>query len=342
MSIEEAEDGPDLSEGVRGDMARKIKKIVKENAKKLEELIDVFDEEVTSISKKTNDNASILQNKLELEQLRRSVKVVDITDPEQNRGVKRLETIKLTNRFITQLKMLRTAVPTRGRGKTTGSRIDPLRLHQVAVDDKIFSERTIETSGNNNKVEIILLVDASGSMGQYSGMGCTLYEATTSVTHKVFKALVTANVPTQAFGHTSYDSGYKCLIFKIVDSLSKNIDHRFELANGHYLSENLDGIAIEHIVKTQFHSDSKTKKILIVLSDGAPSAPSYSRKVGIPHTKLAIANARKAGVVVYSLSLTKSVVENNNEFYGKNFNIDASEDLDAGMTSLITQMVRRR
>jgi len=308
-------------------------------AEKLEKMAKEFANEFVKEFKKNERTETLGVNKYTLDELRKHLSIKEISEISVESLP--LRPINLTNRFVNLLKQMRTVLPQHGRGKLSGGKIDVLRLHQVAIDNKVFSTKTIDQSGNNDKVEVIILVDGSGSMSRTEGYWST-YQTCLSVSHKIFKALVSANILTQVWTHTS--SGYDNwpLLVKIANNLTRNFDKKFELAGGMDLHENLDGIIIEELAKNHFTSDTRIQRILLVLSDGSPQSPSYPNHIGIPHTHVAIEDARKSGIKVYSLSLVKGVVECNSKIYGAEYNIDASANLDKEMVNLVTQLVRRK
>lgn len=329
----------DGAEGAMGEVAKEVEKLVEENKKEVSKAAQAFEKEVEREAREKEVTDQLERNDGTLNFLAKNIKVSEVSKVSYNDG--ELMKIEFSNRFVQLLKQMRTVLPTHGRGKITGGKLDVLRLHQVAIDNKVFSQRTIESAGNNDKIEMIILVDASGSMGRHVGGGRKLFDQCISVTHKIFSALVNANVSSQVFAHTSYGGNLPHLI-KIADNTTKNFTKKFELALGLGLAENLDGVIINEIVKNHFVSDSRTQKVLLVLSDGSPQSPNYPNYLGVPHTTSVVENARKMGVKVYSISLVEEVVKGNNRIYGADYNIDASKNLDKEMVNLVTKLVRQR
>ena len=332
-------------DGGYGEEGEEIRKAIENNSKSIMKMKKAFEKEArreiekATIAKDVDESGKVLDN------LAKSLRTVEVEQICYD-ATRTLPEIALSNRFATMLKRMRTVLPQRGRGKESGARIDPLRLHQIAIDNKVFSTRTIDRSANNDKVEIIILVDASGSMGSpaigVDGYTGSLFRKSIGVTHKIFKALLNTGVSTKVFAHTSYGEYDFPELIKIVDGSTKLFDKKFRLSLTINKRENLDGIIINEIVKNYFSDDSRVRKVLLVLSDGAPQSPNYSGFTGKAHTITAIENARKNNVSVYALSLISRVVDGNNEIYGKNYNVDASGDLDKAMTELVTRLVVRK
>lgn len=249
----------------------------------------------------------------------------------------------MTGRFASKLKQLRTVTKAEGLPKKTGSKIDPLRMHNAAVDGKIFSRKSSVDVGRNGDIEIRILVDASGSMNQYSTIsGVSLYEYTIAVSKKLFTACRNSGVSTKVLAHTTIDVDDKPLLVTIADDETRNIEGNFSKALGIHLQQNIDGVIINEVATKEFSKETRMRKVLIVLSDGVPMSPNYSGSDAVKHTKAAIENARKNGIEVMSVSLVRRVNEQNDGIYGKENNFDASENLDDGMMELVTKLVRRR
>jgi hypothetical protein len=328
----------DTGEGAMGEVAEEIADDVKEKFDEVEKTAEEFGKAVEKANEKLEKTARLDKATASVEFLYKQLKISDIAKETTLSG--ELLKIEFSNRFVSLLKQMRTVLPTRGRGKLTGGKLDVMRLHQVAIDNKIFSQKSIEQAGNNDKVEIILLVDASGSMHREMGY-VELFKKCISVTYKIYLALRNANVQTKVFAHTSYGDNYPLLV-KIVDNDTRNSEKKFQQALTLRLNENLDGIVIDEITKNQFTSDARTQKILLVLSDGSPQSPNYSYGIGVPHTQGVVENARKNGIKIFSISLVAEVVKGNDLLYGTDFNIDASKNLDKKMVELVTKLVRRK
>ena len=162
-------------------------------------------------------------------------------------------------------------------------------------------------------------------------------------------ALNKARVSSSVFIHTTADiigeSYNETLFLALVSSNSPkhktiNLTERFERALAVQLSENYDGIAIE-IAAKKFFSSKPSKKIMIVLSDGLPSADNYGGKTGVNHTKQSIKKLRSSGVSVICLSLVKGVVSSNNEIYGKKNNIDCSTNFLGNMRQVVKTIISK-
>lgn len=301
-----------------------------------------FNREAKTERKELHTERTVDEYAAAIDKLTKNLKTVDVHQVSYDSS-EDLEEIKFSSRFATMLKQLRTVLPTHGRGKLTGGKLDNLRLHNVAIDGKVFSTKTTETAGLNDKVEIVLLIDASGSMSRRideDGCRFNLFSRTVSVANKIHMALVNAGVMVSTFAHTStYDVNNPQLVV-IATPQTRLVKNNFRRALTIALRENLDGIIINEIANKHFHSDNRTRKVLIVLSDGSPQSPNYpGGSMGTAHTKSVVEKVRKNGIQIVAVSLVSSVMTGNNRIYGEENNFDASEDLDKAMTQLVTRLV---
>ncbi len=196
-------------------------------------------------------------------------------------------------------------------------------------------------------MELVFLVDASGSMGysscvlpadNFKGLGMSslsLYDAVLAVGHKLHDALLSVHSPHAVYIHTSIN-GDRPNIAKVVSYKMKTKDqigNRFwEMASKISKNNNFDGVAIETVIDLAF-TKKRNDKVLFVLSDGIPSGTGYGGTNAIDHTIKTISNARKNGIMVIAISLIPNVYENNDKLYGEGNNIKVGDDIDKGLSS---------
>lgn len=235
--------------------------------------------------------------------------------------------------FIQNIMRLRTKNHTSGEALNHGSHLVNTRISRIATDGKIFSRQNAERQVEK-QVEIISLVDASGSMGP-------LFSKVLSASKDIHQACRKLNMSNAVYAHTSFipRSGEQtpCLIHISSYNMCRtngNVEERFEEATKINLRENFDGHMIEEVSKK--FTKRNSRKVLIVLSDGEPSGPGYRYDFATQHTKKAIANARKAGIVVICMSLVNHVISANNKIYGREFNIDATSNVKSEFERIIT------
>lgn len=227
----------------------------------------------------------------------------------------------------TLLRLLKADNITPGVPRKFGRKIVNTRLTRIVTDQKIFGDPRIKQDKNDR--EVILLVDHSGSM---SGR----IEKTMKAARGAFDSLRESSTPCAVYGHSCLGSQpmvYHIASFRMKVTSSRLPD-RWDAARKITMEENYDGVAIDYCAK-QF-SKRNNPKILIVFCDGLPTGPGYRGTDSVEHTKRAIQDARKRGILVFSVSLVAEIVENNNEFYGKAFNINASRgNVDEALRTML-------
>lgn len=253
--------------------------------------------------------------------------------------------VRGSDRFAQLLKQLRTEVIGHGRAKKTGAKVNAVNLYRVATDGKIFSAKGGREIGN--EVEIVILVDASGSMAAAREVGylvegsrASLFSICTAVAKKAFYALKNADVPCKVFAHTGdRETSSSPVLIKVAshrmgNETTSNVERKFNAMLSIPLNNNYDGKILKEILNGGYFSET-AQKVLIVLSDGEPLGNYYHGAAAVAHTKAAVHDCRKAGISVVCLSLTKEVIEANNAIYGEAANIDASENVDKALTQMV-------
>lgn len=246
------------------------------------------------------------------------VEIVDVLKNRYRRGYVSANDIQAANTFKNLgriLALLKADNVTPGIPRKTGQRIVNTRLTRIVIDGKIFGEPRRKIDKNDR--EVILLIDYSGSM-------CNRIERTIQAARGAFDSLRASGTPCSVYGHSCV--GNQPLVYHVVSfrmgTTSSQIERRWSETTRIAMEENYDGVAIEHCAK-QF-SRRNTPKILIVFSDGLPTGPGYRGNESEEHTKRAVIQARRKGILVFAVSLVPEIIENNNKFYGRQFNIDAS------------------
>lgn len=163
------------------------------------------------------------------------------------------------------------------------------------------------------------------------GISCHVYGHTTgssiidsSVVKPGYKNKILNNYGARVNSGMSYAS----IVYDIAHD--KMTDKRIKEAFGTMLGSgraiargNRDSGAITLVSHKFDNNDSK--KILFVMSDGAPTDYDYYKEDGYELTSAAANTARAAGIQVYSLSLVNSVTHTNNRIYGKEFNYNLTD-----------------
>lgn len=197
------------------------------------------------------------------------------------------------------------------------------KLHRIATDSKIFAE---PVSMNSYKpMQVAILVDCSGSMERSGAKrsNSRIQEATVAALGAAY-GLVQARCDVAVYGHTAdyVTKGNDVQIFRakgFQEPINGLAEKMMTMNNGIMHYENRDGLAVAYVAKKL--ADSRRKRLLIVISDGQPSATSYRGRAASEHTKGEVEKARQKGIDVMSISITEEANEVNNEIYGKDRNL---------------------
>lgn len=182
--------------------------------------------------------------------------------------------------------------------------IDEDEVSRIRVSKDIFTESDFKQELG---LEIITLLDLSGSM---SGQNIENQRNLSIALADAFSKA--RGITSKFYGHTtkcvSYDKFENLLI---IDFNGKD---KLEKLNSQVAkNNNLDGFAID-FVATKFDRRSKSK-ILIVVSDGAPSAASYGGTQAEAHVKSRVEQLSRQGIQVLSVSLESRYNEAQKRMY---------------------------
>ena len=233
---------------------------------------------------------------------------------------------------------------TLGRPSTSGTRVVKQRLHRIITDSKVLAYHD-RKSIKRGKPKVILLLDASGSMNG------SLWESCSLAMLGVYESLQKAGISVAAYAHTSRRDGWEHvpIVYGIsafnmplgksrLSVVTGDYAKRFASLNRIALLENFDGFAIKFVSK--LFPSTPGSNILIVFSDGLPSGgKAYNGHEAVEHTKAIVDQVRKEGVSVLSISLTKHVMNSNNDIYGK-YNIPAFDGkLEKSLQSVVLSLI---
>lgn len=209
----------------------------------------------------------------------------------------------------------------------------------LSGDQKVFTEPSI--SKVKGFPEIVLMLDVSGSTCSSHKGGKSLKQNIMEAAHGVMETLLQNRVPFFCFTHTTYRSDSP-LFHKIgsynmplnADTGDKRQMNKLDFANACKFGEsidssgNVDGYALEWA--TMFFT-GKREKVIVVLSDGQPSGSRYANLGASEYLSKTVEALKQKGYRVYSISLVSGVVKENDRYYGKEFNIDASGDINLAL-----------
>jgi hypothetical protein len=222
--------------------------------------------------------------------------------------------------FIKDLAAMRTINRNPGRARNYGSTMVKSRLTRIATDGKIFAKNDSHRN-TLKRIEVIISIDMSGStLGrvQNEEMGAAM---------AMSKALRQARIAHSVYGHTATmkDEPLIVHIFSYdMHETNQNWETRFEEACRRVdFMNNYDGAVME-VLADKF-TEKPGQKFLINLSDGTPCGAGYYSVTANNHTSAMAQTLRGRGVMVFSVSVVRAVVESNDKIYGKEFNLDASK-----------------
>ena len=192
-----------------------------------------------------------------------------------------------------------------GQDKTRGTHIR--KLYRIGTDSKIFAEPLNMKMAK--PMQVMIVVDCSSSMSGVIGRAC---EAALGAAN----GLAEARCEVAVFGHTAESlGGSEVTIHRFKDFNEPISVLPYRLRGSFSMSQNRDGFAIWYLAKKL--RDSRRRRLMIVISDGAPQASSYGGSPGIQHSKQVVDEARQAGIDVMSISITESAHRANRVIYGE-------------------------
>ncbi len=157
----------------------------------------------------------------------------------------------------------------------------------IGTSVKIFDK--FKEKSNKKNVEVMLLVDHSGSM-----MWDYKMEEAKIATTIFAESLAKLNVPFYVLGFSA--DRYSCDAYHLhYVTWDNSFARRSSIANFEADGNNFDGYSIRYATELLNRHQSNAKKILIILSDGQPAARAYtSVDKGVADTTAAIRDAKKS------------------------------------------------
>lgn len=208
------------------------------------------------------------------------------------------------------------------------------KLHRIATDGRIFAEPM--KSQTYKPMEVVLLVDCSGSMGWNDNI--------TKAGEAVIGAaagLKDARCEVEIVGHTADIDDITLTLYDIKEwsdpiSVASRRMKRLTRGSGEFkLCQNRDHLAITEVAKDFRSSNQQRRRLLIVISDGEPAAREYYGPRAEEATKKAVDATRRMGIDVMSISITSEAMRSNDRIYGHQHNV-CNED-----PNVIEEIVRQ-
>lgn len=217
-------------------------------------------------------------------------------------------------------------------GFYSGAKFDATRL--VLHDCRYFKQRDVEMPESG--ISIAILVDLSGSM---SG---TRIEAAKRAAIILYLFCRECNVPVSVVGHTADMTKYGDMDLEMFADFDTPDDgDKFRLMDIAAHNNNRDGAAVlyagEHLLKRH-----ESKKLLIVISDGAPAASGYCGNAANQDVTNIVQELRRRGEIIFSAACGSDKPETA-KIYGEKFQLDISnlEDMPNQLLRLVKNYMKR-
>jgi hypothetical protein len=187
-------------------------------------------------------------------------------------------------------------------GFRSGS-LDENALHSVSYDDRLFSRTPPQ---GEDKVEVILLLDCSGSM---SG---SRMESTLDCAYAISSVLGRSpRITVRIIGHSAYKEPERVTI-RLKEVTKDNLIHCY--ASG----ENGDGYAIQYAAGL---FNRAKRKIMILIADGQPSVVHhYTGSEALQHTAKVVQSLPNKGIEFVCIGLDRCITDTVGRYmYGQRF-----------------------
>jgi len=211
--------------------------------------------------------------------------------------------------------------------------LDKRQLHRIptGVTDLFKAKITKE----DKPLDICLLVDESGSMGY------NLMENARNCAIAIKEALAdNPMIDLWVYGHSA-DSRENGQTEMIEYHSPTMIDRPMAMGGLHARYENRDGNAIiTSALRINNESQNNSNKLMIVLSDGEPSADLYRGKVGIEHTKKAVEYVEGGGWNVVQVGFGGIAEHQMKQMFTNYIHVENTEELSDKVSKIIRKVVK--
>ncbi|MEO6304514.1 MAG: VWA domain-containing protein [Bacteroidia bacterium] len=177
----------------------------------------------------------------------------------------------------------------------TEGELDEDEVYSITIGNKHLFQDVEELPAYS--LDFGILLDESGSM---SGR---IKEATLATLSMILGVKDNKHINLFVYGHTANDgsNGKAIQIYKYFNTLQRYCDYR-RIFTAKARSNNADGYAIEKLADIMKESKSRDK-ILIVVSDGQPSAYGYGGNEGESHVKEVVDRLEHEGITVIQVCM---------------------------------------
>lgn len=172
--------------------------------------------------------------------------------------------------------------------------LDEDELFSLNFNKDIFFE---EEDAPGYSMDFGVLVDESGSM-----MGRKIQDARVAALGLALALKDNQYINLFCYGHTANTGGHPLTMYRYFDPMEKGANNINSMFGIRARANNADGYAISHMGNVLAKGKSK-QKVLIVASDGYPSASGYGGTPGIKHTAQVVKKLEGQGVFVVQIAL---------------------------------------
>lgn len=190
--------------------------------------------------------------------------------------------------------------------KTSG-KISMKRLNCGRATSRVFNKKRYPETSD---IAVAIAVDISGSM---YGENIVSARKTAIALAEVFGKL---NIPIYIFGFTADEAGYDVNHYHYLNWSNQKSD-RLRLLSISARSNNFDGYSIRYAAELLKRKDAD-KKLLFVISDGAPAAYAYNHVNGCQDVQLAVSEANRVATTI-GILLGGADPTKHRQMYGYNF-----------------------
>ena len=212
-------------------------------------------------------------------------------------------------------------------------RIDKRKLHRIPMGlDDVFKTVSIK---EDKPLDICVLVDESGSMGYTS-----MVEARKSAIAIKEALSDNSQLDLWVFGHSA--DGIKEGQTEMIEYHSPSLDNKsMTMGNMQARWENRDGNAIlASALKIDNESENNSKRVMIVLSDGEPSADRYRGEKAIKHTRDSVKYVEKQGWQVIQLGFGQCTDEVMSKMFTNYVRVDDTSNLGNKVSKIIRKVLK--
>ena len=253
--------------------------------------------------------------------------IVSQMEDHEREGVERYNTVSRTNRAGAKrigkvVKNLVKGADTRFNTHRKKGKLDTRRLWAHSTSERIFKK---DAEAKDFKAAVVVLIDASGSMGcnvsSESDTGrtinktraCLAGEAAVTISESLEEIDATYEVVDfmSSYGNCSYSDiettarlGATKITMRKAANESLNNKTKSKIVTAHIGGENADGFALKWAIeRTKKIATDGEKRIVFVISDGAPAGPSPAGMGAGRHLKYELTEAMDDDVIIFSVGI---------------------------------------